>query len=56
MTLEDTLDVIRRFENGNSKAKTGQGMGLLEAVGLTILEKSNKKCMKKKVKSLHLLV
>lgn len=39
---EETLHVIR-FENGNSKAKIGQGVGLLEAVGLTVLAKSNKK-------------
>lgn len=39
--LEEKLDVIRRFEDGNSQAKTGQDLGLLGIVVLTKLEKSN---------------
>lgn len=39
--LELKLDMIRSFENVNKKVKIGQHMELLEALGLTILDKSN---------------
>jgi DNA invertase Pin-like site-specific DNA recombinase len=40
-TLDTKLDIIKRFDNGQSKASIGRALGLNESTVRLILSKSN---------------